>query len=145
MSEPTKKLKQKRELLKNLDLDERERRLMPLRVHGSGLVAGVSSKQVIDEYLETLPADERDSWHLGWFDDKKDVALMLKHQGYEPCKSGKGLAHVHFMTDVLWRIPKELYDNSMLKQELSSRNESLENDIAETDKTAKYGEDSDDD
>ncbi len=96
--------KRRRTLLKDLPLKERERKLIELS-EAKALDVGQTSDVIIENYLQSL--EDRDKWHVMWDENRPEVAISRRSLDYELCKiKNKPVA---FKTDLLWRLPENVY------------------------------------
>ena len=139
-------VKNRKQLLQDLPLEERKRKLMSV-AQASGMSVGVSGDKIRDDYVQSLPADERGKWHVAWFYNQPQYVRVQTTQGYEVCKIKEGTKNipVEFKTDILMRVPKDVYEARLEADGASARNWDFEDEIEDTSELAKMGEVGDDD
>ncbi|MBU2249366.1 MAG: hypothetical protein KKD77_21640 [Gammaproteobacteria bacterium] len=103
----------KRTLDKDLPLEERKRKLAPI-LNAVDLTGGQSLDDVLKVARETIPAEERDKWHITTDEDNEVKTRLKVAQGYIPVKDAKG-KQFNFKGDLLWKIPQDVYEARLLR------------------------------
>ena len=127
--------KNKRQLLKDLPLKDRERVMAPA-LETDGLMLGESRDAVIEDYRKSIP-DSVD-WHVMTDEDKPEVITSRKARGYEVCKKGQKV--VRFKGDIAFRLKKDIYEARQLRKALESTDQGVEKMVQEGDPDVTEGE-----
>jgi len=127
--------KNKRQLLKDLPLKDRERVMAPA-LETDGLMLGESRDAVIEDYRKSIP-DSAD-WHVMTDEDKPEVITSRKARGYEVCKKGQKV--VRFKGDIAFRLKKDIYEARQLRKALESTDQGVEKMVQEGDPDVTEGE-----